>query len=87
MLGKTTILKAMHWSDISTTTPTPGFDVKSLTFVTTTFAIWNVGEEQYRSHWEQFFPGTTGIAFVVDADDRQRVPQVREEMNYLLSRL
>ncbi|KAF8602250.1 ARF/SAR superfamily [Ceratobasidium sp. AG-I] len=56
-------------------------------FITTAFAIWNVGEDQYRPYWEHLFPKTTGIVFVVDSNDRQRVPKAREEIHYLLNRL
>lgn len=39
------------------------------------------GQEKIRPLWRHYFTGTQGLIFVVDANDRERLPEAREELH------
>jgi ADP-ribosylation factor-like protein 3 len=44
--GKTTILKALSNEDITTTTPTQGFNIKNLTHENIKLNVWDIGGQK-----------------------------------------
>ncbi|CCG81246.1 Putative uncharacterized protein [Taphrina deformans PYCC 5710] len=84
--GKTTILKSLLNEDISTISPTLGFNIKTCTFEGFRLDIWDVGgQKSLRSYWRNYFESTDGLVWVVDSNDRARLSDCRTELNRLLA--
>ncbi len=83
--GKTTILKKFNGEDISTISPTLGFSIKTLEHRGFRLNVWDVGgQKTIRSYWRNYFEATDGIIWVVDAADRKRLRDCRDELVRLL---
>ncbi|KAM7538781.1 hypothetical protein Aperf_G00000055405 [Anoplocephala perfoliata] len=79
--GKTTILYKLKLGETTVTIPTIGFNVETVTYKNITFTVWDVGgQKTIRSLWYHYFPGTQGLIFVVDSNDRERLSEAKEEL-------
>ncbi|CDW52757.1 Arf domain containing protein [Trichuris trichiura] len=66
--GKTAILKRLTGEDVSITTPTFGFNIKTLAYRGYTLNIWDVGSQlMLRSYWRNYFEETNCVIWVVDS--------------------
>jgi ADP-ribosylation factor-like protein 2 len=84
--GKTTILKKFNGEDIDSISPTLGFSIKTLEYGGLTLNVWDVGgQKSLRSYWRNYFEETDGILWVVDAADRKRLRDCRDELHALLA--
>ena len=84
--GKTTILKKFNGEDISTISPTLGFNIQTLDYGGFTLNVWDVGgQKSIRSYWRNYFEETDGLVWVVDSADRQRLRDCRDELAGLLA--
>mmetsp|Transcript_38539 Transcript_38539/g.93233 ORF Transcript_38539/g.93233 Transcript_38539/m.93233 type:complete len:524 (+) Transcript_38539:262-1833(+) len=86
--GKSTILWKMKLGEIVTTIPTKGFEVETVEYKNISFTVWDLigGQEKIRPLWRHYYRNTTGLIFVVDAnDDADRVDAARDELNQLLN--
>ncbi|KAI9101046.1 ADP-ribosylation factor family-domain-containing protein [Phlyctochytrium arcticum] len=84
--GKTTILKRINGEDISTISPTLGFNIKTLTHRNFKLNIWDVGgQKSIRTYWRNYFEQTDGLVWVVDSADRpDRLRDCKNELHGLL---
>ncbi|KAI9741740.1 MAG: hypothetical protein M1834_000126 [Cirrosporium novae-zelandiae] len=83
--GKTTIVKKIMNEDINTVSPTLGFIIKTVDFEGYKLNIWDVGgQKTLRSYWRNYFEKTDALIWVVDATDRLRIDDCREELAGLL---
>uniref|UniRef100_A0A8D3BR65 ADP-ribosylation factor-like 2 n=1 Tax=Scophthalmus maximus TaxID=52904 RepID=A0A8D3BR65_SCOMX len=83
--GKTTILKKFNGEDVSTISPTLGFNIKTLEHKGFKLNIWDVGgQKSLRSYWKNYFESTDGLVWVVDSADRLRLQDCRQELSALL---
>ncbi|KAG2345015.1 ARF/SAR superfamily [Suillus weaverae] len=83
--GKTTILKKINGEDISSVSPTLGFNIKTFIHRKYTLNIWDVGGQRtLRPYWRNYFEQTDAIVWVVDSGDRMRMRDCREELHNLL---
>ena len=87
--GKTTILHTLtQKGDVGcrrVTNPTTGFNVESVVHKDITFTVWDMaGREQYRHVWIHYIQDTYAIVFVVDANERGRIPMAKEALKELL---
>ncbi|KZF24121.1 ADP-ribosylation factor [Xylona heveae TC161] len=83
--GKTTIVKRIMGEDINTVSPTLGFIIKTIDFDGYKLNIWDVGgQKTLRSYWRNYFEKTDALIWVVDATDRLRMDDCREELAGLL---
>ncbi|CDW54764.1 ADP ribosylation factor protein 2 like [Trichuris trichiura] len=83
--GKTTILKRLMGEDVSITTPTFGFNIKTLAYRGYKLNIWDVGGQlMLRSYWKNYFEETDGVIWVVDSTDVERFENCRKELQSLL---
>ncbi|KAL7880250.1 hypothetical protein SRHO_G00025040 [Serrasalmus rhombeus] len=83
--GKTTILKKFNGEDVSTISPTLGFNIKTLEHRGFKLNIWDVGgQKSLRSYWRNYFESTDGLVWVVDSADRLRLEDCRKELGALL---
>ncbi|KZZ87440.1 Small GTPase superfamily, ARF/SAR type [Ascosphaera apis ARSEF 7405] len=83
--GKTTIVKKIMKEDVMTVSPTLGFIIKTIDFDGYKLNIWDVGgQKTLRSYWRNYFEKTDVLIWVVDATDRLRTEDCREELAGLL---
>ena len=86
--GKSTVLKQFlgkSSEEISSISPTLGFDIKSKDFNGFMLNIWDVGgQTSIRAFWRNYFEETDGLVFVIDASDRERILECREELMKVL---
>ncbi|KAK1962905.1 ARF/SAR superfamily [Colletotrichum sublineola] len=83
--GKTTIVKRIMGEDVNTVSPTLGFIIKTIDYNGYKLNIWDVGgQKTLRSYWRNYFEKTDALIWVVDATDRLRIEDCREELHGLL---
>ncbi|XP_072136535.1 ADP-ribosylation factor 4-like [Mobula birostris] len=83
--GKTTILYRLKLGEIVTTIPTIGFNVETVEYNKTNFTVWDVGgQDKIRPLWRHYFQNTQGLIFVVDSNDRERMPEATDELRKML---
>ncbi|NXG17647.1 ARL2 protein, partial [Grallaria varia] len=83
--GKTTLLKRLNGEDVGGTSPTLGFNIKTLEHRGFQLHVWDVGgQSSLRSYWRNYFESTDGLVWVVDSSDRQRLQVCGAELRALL---
>ncbi|KAG8357549.1 hypothetical protein FVEN_g4788 [Fusarium venenatum] len=83
--GKTTIVKQVMGEDVNTVSPTLGFIIKTIDYEGYKLNIWDVGgQKTLRSYWRNYFEKTDALIWVVDATDRLRIQDCRDELQGLL---
>ncbi|CUT99638.1 ADP ribosylation factor arf [Echinococcus multilocularis] len=83
--GKTTILYKLKLGETTVTIPTIGFNVETVTYKNINFTVWDIGgQEVIRPLWSYYYPGTKGIIFVVDSNDRERMRAAKNELFRIL---
>ncbi|PHH79875.1 hypothetical protein CDD82_2129 [Ophiocordyceps australis] len=83
--GKTTIVKRIMGEDVETVSPTLGFIIKTIDYEGYKLNIWDVGgQKTLRSYWRNYFEKTDALIWVVDATDRLRTDDCRQELHGLL---
>ncbi|KAH8595581.1 ADP-ribosylation factor family-domain-containing protein [Bisporella sp. PMI_857] len=83
--GKTTIVKRIMDEDVNSVSPTLGFIIKTIDHEGYKLNIWDVGgQKTLRSYWRNYFEKTDALIWVVDATDRLRIEDCREELHGLL---
>ncbi|KAJ1558727.1 ADP-ribosylation factor-like protein 2, partial [Cladochytrium tenue] len=82
----TTILKRINGEDISSISPTVGFNIQTLEHGQYKLNIWDVGgQRSIRSYWRNYFEQTDALVWVVDSADRpDRLADARAELHALL---
>uniref|UniRef100_A0AC35U4I1 ADP-ribosylation factor 6 n=1 Tax=Rhabditophanes sp. KR3021 TaxID=114890 RepID=A0AC35U4I1_9BILA len=84
--GKTTILYKLKLGQSVTTIPTVGFNVETVTYRNIKFNVWDVGgQDKIRPLWRHYYAGTHGLVFVVDASDRDRIDEARQELHRIIN--
>ncbi|ESR59768.1 hypothetical protein CICLE_v10017502mg [Citrus x clementina] len=78
--GKTTILYKLKLGEIVTTIPTIGFNVETVEYKNISFTVWDVGGQD-----KALFSEHSGLIFVVDSNDRDRVVRARDELHRMLN--
>ncbi|KAI4174058.1 MAG: hypothetical protein LQ343_002622 [Gyalolechia ehrenbergii] len=92
--GKTTIVKKLMNEDVNTVSPTLGFIIRTIDygeyFVLARHALqdgWEGdigGQKTLRTYWRNYFEKTDTLIWVVDAADRFRTKDCRQELAGLL---
>ncbi|KAH8879117.1 ARF/SAR superfamily [Thozetella sp. PMI_491] len=83
--GKTTIVKKIMGEDVNTVSPTLGFIIKTIDYEGYKLNIWDVGgQKTLRSYWRNYFEKTDALIWVVDATDRLRIEDCKNELHGLL---
>eukprot|EP00045_Choanoeca_perplexa_P001928 m.22357 g.22357 ORF g.22357 m.22357 type:complete len:192 (-) comp11238_c0_seq1:93-668(-) len=84
--GKTTLLyKLNRQGDITTTIPTIGFNVETVKSKQAAVVAWDVGgRDKIRPLWRHYFAMVQATIFVVDANDRERIDQVKDELHQII---
>ncbi|XP_078667920.1 uncharacterized protein LOC144909686 isoform X2 [Branchiostoma floridae x Branchiostoma belcheri] len=83
--GKTTTLYRLKLGEVVTTIPTIGFNVETIEYKNVKFTSWDVGgRDKARALWRHYYPNTDAIIFVLDSNDRERLPEMRQEIGRYL---
>ncbi|XP_037948083.1 ADP-ribosylation factor-like protein 3 [Teleopsis dalmanni] len=83
--GKTTILKQLASEDITTITPTAGFNIKSVAADGFKLNVWDIGGQwKIRPYWKNYFANTDILIYVIDCTDRKRLSETGSELFELL---
>lgn len=83
--GKTTVVRRLRGADTSTVAPTLGFDISTMLHGGCNVNFWDVGGQQtIRAYWRNYFERTDAIVWVMDAADRARLSDCRDELGVLL---
>jgi len=83
--GKTTILRKLTDEEISNTTPTQGFNVKTVSQAGFKLHVWDIGgQKALRPYWKNYFEHTDALLYVIDSSDKARVEESGNELNVLL---
>ncbi|KAF9216249.1 hypothetical protein BGZ59_010472 [Podila verticillata] len=80
--GKTTFLYKLKLGEVITTIPTISFNVETVTYKNICFTMCDVNGRQ-RPLWRHYFKDCAGIIFVVDSSDRDRIDELKYEMQIL----
>jgi len=84
--GKTTIMKRFNGEDITTISPTLGFNIQTLEHKGFKLNMWDVGgQKSLRSYWRNYFECTDGLVWVVDSADKRRMTDCSKELHGLLT--
>ena len=84
--GKTTLAYRMNLGEITTVIPMIGMNIELAERDGVSFTVWDVGgRSQIRPLWRHFWQNSNGVIFVVDANDRARLDDAREELRRLFN--
>ncbi|XP_046330909.2 ADP-ribosylation factor-like protein 3 [Haliotis rufescens] len=83
--GKTTLLKKLASEDVSHTTPTQGFNIKSVQSGGCKLNVWDIGgQRKIRPYWRNYFENTDILIYVIDSSDKKRFDETSLELKELL---
>jgi len=85
--GKTAILYTLQLGEaVLHTVPTIGFNVEEVIIGNVNIKMFDIGgQDSLRLLWPHYFSSTTGIAFVIDSADLDRIELARNELHALFS--
>ncbi|XP_065312654.1 ADP-ribosylation factor-like protein 3 isoform X2 [Gordionus sp. m RMFG-2023] len=84
--GKTTLVKQLANEEISYTTPTQGFNIKSIHMNGLKLNIWDLGgQRRIRSYWDHYYDNTHILVYVIDSADKIRFGETDQQFEELLS--
>uniref|UniRef100_A0A7S4IHE5 ADP-ribosylation factor n=1 Tax=Vannella robusta TaxID=1487602 RepID=A0A7S4IHE5_9EUKA len=84
--GKTTLLYQLSIGEVVTGIPTIGFNVETVEYKNTKFTVWDIGgQDKIRPLWVHYFKEITGLIFVLDSNDRDRIHEAKEELYKVLA--
>lgn len=80
--GKTSLLYRLKINEFVPTAPTAAFNMERIKLgKNTRLSIWDVGgSENIRPLWRTYIRQADGLVFVVDATDRKRMEEIKEEL-------
>jgi len=83
--GKTTLLRMLKDRRLSASQPTIHASCEEMVIDNVRFRTYDVGgHDTARRIWGDWFPAVQGVVFIVDAADRTRFEEVREELARVL---
>ncbi|CAD5118495.1 DgyrCDS7192 [Dimorphilus gyrociliatus] len=84
--GKTSILYKVKLKENVCTIPTIGFNVETVQPAKgLNFTVWDVGgQKRLRALWHHYYNDASGLVFVVDSNDVERMDEAREELHSIM---
>ncbi|KAG2495517.1 hypothetical protein HYH03_006460 [Edaphochlamys debaryana] len=83
--GKTTVLYGLKLGEVVTTIPTIGFNVETVEVGGLRLTAWDVGGcDKIRPLWRHYTACTDGVVYMVDSNDRDRMPEAAKELAIFL---
>jgi len=69
-------LKSISEENISTITPTKGFNIKNMSLDGVKLSVWDVGgHETLRDFWSNYYENANSLIYVIDAADEKRMAE------------
>ncbi|CAD8169011.1 unnamed protein product [Paramecium pentaurelia] len=86
-VGKTTILYRLNLNqELKAPIPTIGFNVEKINFQNIQFTCFDIGGGyKIRLLWKQYIEEGTGIIFIIDSSDPNRLPEAKQELMRFLN--
>lgn len=79
--GKTTITKKLLNQDISTISPTLGFQINTINFNDFNLNVWDIGgQTSLRTFWGNYFDQTDVVIWVIDCLSLERLNESYQEL-------
>ncbi|XP_009489918.2 ADP-ribosylation factor-like protein 3 isoform X1 [Pelecanus crispus] len=79
--GKTTLLKRLASEEVSTVTPTQGFNIKSIHSHGFKLNVWDIGgQRSIRPYWRKYLGSTDLLIYVIDSADQKRFEETGQEL-------
>ncbi|XP_075020005.1 ADP-ribosylation factor-like protein 3 isoform X3 [Calonectris borealis] len=79
--GKTTLLKRLASEEVSTITPTLGFNIKSIHSQGFKLNVWDIGgQRSIRPYWKKYLGSTDLLIYVIDSADQKRFEETGQEL-------
>ncbi|XP_052672502.1 ADP-ribosylation factor-like protein 3 isoform X1 [Harpia harpyja] len=79
--GKTTLLKRLASEEVSTITPTQGFNIKSVHSHGFKLNVWDIGgQRSIRPYWKKYLGSTDLLIYVIDSADQKRFEETGQEL-------
>ncbi|XP_071426200.1 ADP-ribosylation factor-like protein 3 isoform X2 [Pithys albifrons albifrons] len=79
--GKTTLLKRLASEEVSTITPTQGFNIKSVHSHGLKLNVWDIGgQRSIRPYWKKYLSSTDLLIYVIDSADQKRFEETGQEL-------
>ncbi|XP_074772023.1 ADP-ribosylation factor-like protein 3 isoform X4 [Athene noctua] len=79
--GKTTLLKHLASEEVSTITPTQGFNIKSIHSHGFKLNVWDIGgQRSIRPHWRKYLGSTDLLIYVIDSADQKRFEETGQDL-------
>ncbi|TFK00568.1 translation initiation factor eIF-2B subunit epsilon [Platysternon megacephalum] len=83
--GKTTLLKCLASEEVSTITPTQGFNIKSVHSHGFKLNVWDIGGQRaIRPYWKKYLGNTDMLIYVIDSADKKRFEETGQELAELI---
>ncbi len=83
--GKTTVLYKLKTGDSILSVPTVGFNIEVLEYKNLKFNVWDVGgQDRIRPLWKHYYQNASGVIYVVDSNDPDRIEEAAEELAKML---
>ncbi|KAJ6667830.1 hypothetical protein lerEdw1_016151 [Lerista edwardsae] len=83
--GKTTLLKRLASEEVSTITPTQGFNIKSVQSHGFKLNVWDIGGQRaIRAYWKKYLGSTDMLIYVIDSADQKRFEETGQELSELV---
>ncbi|CAM4586623.1 unnamed protein product [Lepidochelys olivacea] len=83
--GKTTLLKCLASEEVSTITPTQGFNIKSVHSHGFRLTVWDIGGQRaIRPYWKKYLGHTDILIYVIDSADKKRFEETGQELAELI---
>lgn len=87
-VGKTTVLYRLKDGTTVDCMHTVGFNLETVQHNNMTMDVWDIGGgDKITALWNQYFPDTKSVIFVIDSTDKERVEQVEFELNRLVIKI
>ena len=85
--GKTTILYRLSLNQaVQQVAPTVAFNLETVEVGNLKLNIWDLGgQTQLRPFWRLYYKGTSGVVFVIDSSDRERIDLCADQLSGLLN--
>uniref|UniRef100_A0AC34Q2U1 ADP-ribosylation factor 6 n=1 Tax=Panagrolaimus sp. JU765 TaxID=591449 RepID=A0AC34Q2U1_9BILA len=84
--GKTSILYRLKLGQPIKSIPTVGFNVETVVYKNIKFNVWDVGgQDKIRPLWRHYYTGSQALIFVLDAADRDRIDEARQELHRIIN--
>ncbi|GAM27293.1 hypothetical protein SAMD00019534_104680 [Acytostelium subglobosum LB1] len=81
--GKTSIISRLRLGEVITSNPIEGFRVEQVQYNNIRFICWDICGDRIRPLWRQYYENVQGIIFVIDSNDRVRMPEACLELHKL----